>query len=163
MSWQLRTASTDDLPGIMEIETGTFGTDAWSSEAMLSDLRNPQCYYLVADRIGFPGQLDGYAGLFTPRGALEGDIQTIAVVQSARRGGLGRALMNALIGEARKRGARELFLEVRADNPGPKRLYETLGFEEIAVRVGYYHPDNVDAIVMRLAVPEPVTRPAVGR
>ena len=52
---------------------------------------------------------------------------------------------------------------MRADNPGPKFLYETLGFEEIAIRVGYYHPDNVDAIVMRLAVPEPVTRPAVGR
>ena len=147
----------------MELETGTFGTDAWSSNAMLSDLRNPQCYYLVADRVGFPGVLDGYAGLFAPRGAQEGDIQTIAVAEAARRGGLGRALMNALIREARTRGAKEVFLEVRADNPGPKRLYETLGFGEIAVRVGYYQPDAVDAIVMRLAVPDPVTRPAVGQ
>ena len=145
----------------MEIETGTFGTDAWSRDVMRSDLRNPQCYYLVADRVGFPGELDGYAGLFAPNGAQEGDIQTIAVAETARRGGLGRALMNALIGEARTRGVRELFLEVRADNPGPKRLYETLGFEQIAVRVGYYQPDNVDAIVMRLT--EPVTRPAVGK
>ena len=145
----------------MEIETGTFGTDAWSRDVMRSDLRNPQCYYLVADRVGFPGELDGYAGLFAPNGAQEGDIQTIAVAVTARRGGLGRALMNALIGEARTRGVRELFLEVRADNPGPKRLYETLGFEQIAVRVGYYQPDNVDAIVMRLT--EPVTRPAVGK
>jgi ribosomal-protein-alanine N-acetyltransferase len=71
--------------------------------------------------------------------------------------------MNALIREARTRGAKEVFLEVRADNPGPKRLYETLGFEEIAVRVGYYQPDAVDAIVMRLAVPDPVTRLAVGQ
>ena len=145
----------------MEIETGTFGTDAWSRDVMRSDLRNPQCYYLVADRVGFPGELDGYAGLFAPNGAQEGDIQTIAVAETARRGGLGRALMNALIGEARTRGVRELFLEVRADNPGPKRLYETLGFEQIAVRVGYYQPDNVDAIVMRLT--EPMTRPAVGK
>jgi N6-L-threonylcarbamoyladenine synthase len=30
---------------------------------------------------------------------------------------------------------------------------ETLGFEEIAVRVGYYQPDGVDAIVMRLDLP----------
>ncbi|QNE47907.1 ribosomal-protein-alanine N-acetyltransferase [Glaciihabitans sp. INWT7] len=163
MSWQLRVATTEDLARIMELETGTFGSDAWSSDAMLSDLRNPQCYYLVADRVGFPGELDGYAGLFAPRGALEGDIQTIAVAQTARRGGLGRALMNALIGEARKRGAKEVFLEVRADNPGPKRLYDSLGFEEIAVRVGYYQPDGVDAIVMRLDVPDPVTRPAVGQ
>lgn len=163
MTWQLRRARPDDLGRIMELETGTFGSDAWSSDAMLSDLRNQQCYYLVADRAGLPGEIDGYAGLFAPQGAHEGDIQTIAVAESARRNGLGRALMNALIAEARKRGAVEVFLEVRADNPGPKRLYEALGFEEIAVRVGYYQPDNVDAIVMRLRVPDPVTRPAVGQ
>jgi ribosomal-protein-alanine N-acetyltransferase len=163
MSWQLRRATVDDLDRIMEMETGTFGNDAWTSDGMLQDLRNPQCYYLVADRVGFPGQLDGYAGLFAPQGSHEGDIQTIAVSEKSRRGGLGRALMNALIAEARSRGAAEVFLEVRADNPGPKHLYETLGFEEIAVRVGYYQADNVDAIVMRLVVPEPVTRPAVGQ
>lgn len=147
----------------MALETGTFGTDAWSTDAMLSDLRNPQCYYLVASSVGCPGEIDGYAGLFAPKGAHEGDIQTIAVAESARRGGLGRALMNALIGEARKRGAAEVFLEVRADNPDPKRLYESLGFAEIATRVGYYQPDAVDAIVMRLAIPEPATSWAVGR
>lgn len=163
MTWLLRTATTADLGPIMQIETGTFGTDAWSSDAMLADLRNPQCYYLVADRVGAAAEIDGYGGLFAPKGAHEGDIQTIAVAATARRGGLGRALMNTLITEARKRGAAELFLEVRADNPGPKRLYETLGFAEIAVRVGYYQPDGVDAIVMRLAVPEPVTSLAVGQ
>lgn len=167
-AWKLRRAIPDDLERIMELEAGTFGGDAWSSQSMLGDLRNPQCYYLVAERVVTlpaeqPGAIDGYAGLFAPRGAQESDIQTIAVVASSRRSGLGRTLMQSLIAEARKRGSAEVFLEVRADNPGPKRLYERLGFEEIAVRVGYYQPDNVDAIVMRLAVPDPVTRPAVGR
>ena len=162
MTWQLRRATTDDLDPIMQLETGTFGNDAWTSDGMLSDLKNPQCYYLVAERVGFPGVIDGYAGLFAPEGANEGDIQTIAVAQSARRGGLGRTLMQSLIAEARKRGAAQVFLEVRADNPGAQHLYETLGFEQIAVRVAYYQPDGVDANVMRLAVPEPRTRPAVG-
>jgi len=162
VSWKLRRASVDDLEPIMELETGTFGNDAWSSDAMKSDLTNAQCYYLVAERVGFPRVIDGYAGLFAPPGAHEGDIQTIAVEESARRTGLGRALMQALIGEARKRGADEVFLEVRADNPGAKHLYHTLGFEEIAVRVAYYQPDGVDAIVMRLRIPEPRIRPAVG-
>lgn len=146
----------------MELETGTFGNDAWSSDAMRSDLANSQCFYLVAERDGFPGVIDAYAGLFAPQGAHEGDIQTIAVAEDARRSGLGRTLMQALIGEARKRGADEVFLEVRADNPGAKKLYDTLGFEEIAVRVAYYQPDGVDAIVMRLRIPEPQLRPAVG-
>jgi N6-L-threonylcarbamoyladenine synthase/ribosomal-protein-alanine N-acetyltransferase len=68
--------------------------------------------------------------------------------------------MLSLIKEARKRGAREVFLEVRADNPTAQRLYLRLGFEEIGVRPGYYQPDNVDALVMRLRIPEPVMGPA---
>lgn len=160
MSWQLRRASEEDLAAIMELETGIFGRDAWSGTSMLSELRNSQGYYLVAERVGFPGMIDGYAGLFAPHGANEGDIQTIAVVHGARRAGLGRTLMQALTAEARRRGAEELFLEVRADNPGAQHLYETLGFEEIAVRVAYYQPDGVDAIVMRLAIPQPRLEPA---
>jgi ribosomal protein S18 acetylase RimI-like enzyme len=51
--------------------------------------------------------------------------------------------------EAATRGASEIFLEVRADNPGAQALYCSFGFEEIAVRPRYYQPDDVDAIVMR--------------
>ena len=169
MTWKLRRATEADLDPIMELETSTFTSDAWSPTAMLSDLRSRHCYYLVAERLDEPAlidgavTIDGYAGLFAPEGAQEGDIQTIAVATSARRGGLGRTLMLALITEATKRGARELFLEVRADNPHAQHLYETLGFEEIAVRVAYYQPDGVDANVMRLAIEAPRLRPAVGQ
>lgn len=61
--------------------------------------------------------------------------------------------MRTLIGEARERGARELFLDVRADNPAAQALYTSLGFEQIAERPGYYQPDNVAALVMRLHIP----------
>jgi ribosomal-protein-alanine N-acetyltransferase len=162
VGWQLRAATVDDLEPIMQLETGTFGTDAWSAEAMRSDLRSPHTWYLVAEREGATREIDGYAGLLAPRGGTDGEIQTIAVAEGARRGGLGRAMMTALIGEARKRGAVQVFLEVRQDNPPARTLYDSLGFEEIAVRPNYYQPDGVDAIVMRLRVPDPVTRPAVG-
>ena len=46
---------------------------------------------------------------------------------------------------------------MRADNLGAQALYDDLGFEEIAVRTGYYQPDNVDAIVMKLSIPKPET------
>ncbi len=160
MTWQLRRATPDDLADIMALEESTFTTDAWSREAMLSDLRNPHTHYLVAATES--GAIEGYAGLFAPQGAHEADIQTIAVAGHARGAGLGRALMNMLIAEARTRGAREVFLEVRADNPGARHLYESLGFEAIATRPHYYQPDDVDAVVMRLPVPEPRLRPAVG-
>ncbi|MCU1422641.1 MAG: rimI [Microbacteriaceae bacterium] len=160
MTWELRRATPDDLADIMALEQSTFTTDAWSREAMLSDLRSPHTHYLVATTEA--GAIEGYAGLFAPQGAQEGDIQTIAVAEHARGGGLGRALMNTLIAEARNRGSREVFLEVRADNPGAQHLYESLGFVAIATRPHYYQPDDVDAIVMRLVVPDPRLRPAVG-
>jgi ribosomal-protein-alanine acetyltransferase len=156
-SWQLRRATDRDLDAIMEIERSTFVTDAWSAETMLAELTGPHGYYLVAVPVDGTDRVDGYGGLLAPRGAGEGDIQTIAVVPSARRHGLGRALMLALIGEARHRGAAEVFLEVRADNPGAQALYRALGFEEIGVRPHYYQPDGVDAIVMRLAISAPET------
>ena len=153
MVWQLRRAGVDDLESIMAIENSTFATDAWSAPLMSSELRGAHTYYLVA--LGEAGTTDGYAGLMAPRGSGQADIQTIAVVESARGRGLGRTLMNALLSEARTRGAEQVFLEVRADNPAAQHLYDSLGFEPIDVRRNYYQPDGVDAIIMRLTMPAP--------
>jgi ribosomal-protein-alanine acetyltransferase len=158
--WQLRRAAPGDLEGIMHLETSIFTSDAWSPEMMARDIADPNCHYLVAFPPDEPQHIVAYAGLLAPSGSREGDIQTIAVADEARGHGLGRTLMLSLIKEARKRGAREVFLEVRADNPTAQRLYLRLGFEEIGVRPGYYQPDNVDALVMRLRIPEPVMGPA---
>lgn len=160
MAWLLRTATLDDLDAIMRLETSTFDTDAWSRESMRAELNNNNARYLVAVQQERPEAIAGYAGLLAPRRSEQADIQTIAVAPAARRTGLGRALMNALIAEAAGRGAREVFLEVRADNPAAKSLYDDLGFEGLGVRKGYYQPDNVDAIVMRLTVPTPTIEPA---
>lgn len=161
MAWLMRRAGLDDLDAIMGIEVSTFDTDAWSPRAMASELDNPHTYYLVA--LADDGDdIQGYAGLLSPRGAPQADIQTIAVAESARRKGLGRAMMLQLMTEARQRGASEVFLEVRADNPGAQTLYEQLGFEAIAVRPRYYQPDGVDAVVMRHALETPRASLAIG-
>ena len=162
MAWQLRTATVDDLDGIMAIEHAVFPTDAWSRESMRSELASPHGYYLVAFDQGDPDRFVGYAGLLAPRGSHQSDIQSLAVVESARRRGLARTMVQALVDEARQRGAREVFLEVRVDNPGAQALYASLGFERLGLRKGYYQPDNVDGISMRLTVPTPKTSPAVG-
>ncbi|HEV7955960.1 MAG: rimI [Microbacteriaceae bacterium] len=160
MSWQLRRATAGDLDAIMHLETSVFANDAWSRESMRGELSNPQCHYLVAFRPQTPEAVEGYAGLFAPKGTHQGDVQTIAVAESSRRAGLGRLLVQTLLVEAHDRGAREVFLEVRADNPGAQSLYESLGFKEIAVRVAYYQPDGMDAVVMRLVIEQPKAAPA---
>ena len=162
MSWQLRRATPDDLAAIMTIETSEFANDAWSSDMMSAELNDTNGYYVIAHPVGEPTQVKAYAGLRAPFRSAQADIQTIAVAPDARRHGIGRALMNALMVEARDRGAHELFLEVHDDNPAAQRLYDSLAFDRIAVRPNYYQPDGVDAIVMRLTIPEPKLSPAVG-
>ena len=150
MALALRVATPDDLGAIMKLETSTFESDAWSAESMSSELASAHTYYLFAFDPATPDALAGYGGLLAPRGSGEADIQTLAVAPSARRQGLGRTLVSALLAEAAARGAGEVFLEVRADNPNARALYDSLGFEQIAVRAKYYQPDGVDAQVMRV-------------
>ena len=150
MTFAVRVATRDDLGAIMELETATFESDAWSTESMSSELASEHTRYLYAFDQATPDALAGYGGLLAPQGSGEADIQTLAVAPSARRRGLGRTLVTALLAEAAARGAAEVFLEVRADNPNARALYDSLGFEQIAVRAKYYQPDGVDAQVMRV-------------
>jgi ribosomal-protein-alanine N-acetyltransferase len=150
MTWQLRPANDGDLAPIMALEDAIYPDDAWSTENMARELTGEHTYYLVA--IGDDGAIDAYAGLLAPLGTGQGDIQTVTVAPRARRQGLARTLMLALIDEARRRGAEELFLEVRADNESAQALYTDLGFETVAVRKRYYK-GGMDALSMRLSVP----------
>lgn len=143
----LRTATADDLGAIMALERASFPTDAWSETLMAAELSSPHGRYVVDVEAG---RLAGYGGVRVVQGAADADIQTIAIAEHARGTGRGRALLHALLAAARERGAREVFLEVRADNPVAESLYVSEGFTEIARRPRYYQPDDVDAVVMRL-------------
>lgn len=150
MTWQLRRATAGDLDALMALEDEIYPDDAWSSENMAAELSGDHTYYLVA--IDDDDAIAAYAGLLAPLGTGQGDIQTITVAPRARRQGLARTLMLQLINEARRRGADELFLEVRVDNESAQALYRELGFEPVSVRKGYYR-GGVDALSMKLTVP----------
>lgn len=143
----LRDARPDDLDAIMAIEQRSFPTDAWSRDTMASELASPHGRYLVDER---GGAIVGYGGVRALQGGADADIQTIALLAEVRGQGRGRGLLRALLQAAADRGALEVFLEVRADNPPAEGLYRAEGFEEIGRRPRYYQPDDVDAIVMRL-------------
>ena len=141
----LRTLTISDASVIQSMEQAVFGSDAWSMGTIEDELSHPFSYYRGID----DGGLIAYAGLrAAPHDALQGDIQTIAVSDEHRGQGLGRRLLLDLMDEAHRRGVRELFLEVRADNPAAIALYESVGFRQIDRRAGYYQPDRVDAVVM---------------
>jgi [ribosomal protein S18]-alanine N-acetyltransferase len=134
-----------DVEDVAVLERQIFGPTAWTAEAFWSELAAPDRWYAVLDD---GGALLGYAGVMVT--GAEADVQTIAVSPTAQGGGLGRLLLDALIRQARRRGATSLLLEVRADNAAALGLYRARGFERIAIRRGYYEPGDADAHVMRL-------------
>ncbi|HEV7742075.1 MAG TPA: ribosomal protein S18-alanine N-acetyltransferase [Pseudolysinimonas sp.] len=145
----MRRATPDDLDAVMALETAIYPDDAWSSATMAAELANPYGHYLV--ETGEDDAIVAYAGLLAPLGTGQGDIQTVTVAPEARRQGLARRLLSTLIDEARRRGAEELFLEVRVDNEAAQALYRELGFEELSVRKSYYG-QGIDALTMKLKV-----------
>lgn len=82
----------------------------------------------------------------------EAEILTIAVARGARRGGLGRRLMDAVLRHLHHLRAEALFLEVDETNAPAIALYRRLGFREVGRRANYYDGSDgrrSSALVMR--------------
>jgi len=68
----------------------------------------------------------------------EAEILTVAVARAARRRGLGRKMMDAVLSRLHALRAEALFLEVDETNLAALGLYRKLGFREVGRRDGYY-------------------------
>ena len=68
----------------------------------------------------------------------EVELLLIAVDPVHRGQGFGALLIEAAVGDARRRGASELFLEVRENNADARRLYSRAGFADVGRRADYY-------------------------
>ena len=119
-------------------------SDPWSENSVASELNNPLSLWLVA----LDGErLAGYVGSQTVMD--ESDMMNLAVHPDYRCQGIGSRLVDELIKELKKIGSQRLTLEVRVSNEPAKRLYDELGFSEIAVRKRYYSHPKEDALILR--------------
>jgi ribosomal-protein-alanine N-acetyltransferase len=128
---------------VLPLEEDLFGSEKWSGAMFWNELAQRNFYIVAVDEGG--GVL-GYAGLAAQPD--EAWVQNIAVRKSAQRQGVGRALLEALLGEAARLKIRQTLLEVAVDNAPAQRLYATYDFEPVGIRRGYYQPSNTDALVM---------------
>lgn len=101
------------------------------------------------------GRIIAYGVLMLGPG--EAQLLNLSVVPDARREGFGRMLLAQFLVDARRLGAEQIFLEVRAGNKAAIGLYETSGFTAVGRRIAYYPPTHPqapreDALVMRRAL-----------
>lgn len=82
----------------------------------------------------------------------EAHVLTLGIGFSWQNQGLGRKMLLHLIELSGKYQAKFVLLDVRESNTGAANLYRRLGFQQIAVRKGYYPAmcEREDALVMKL-------------
>lgn len=85
----------------------------------------------------------------------QAEIESIGVAPDFQRRGIGRALLDALIGELTLRGVTEVWLEVRESNGGATALYRSAGFVLSGRRRGYYRDPEEDAEIYSLQLGSP--------
>ena len=139
--------TTTDLARAYEIETRAHAFP-WSEKTFASNQGERYLNYRL--RVG-----DVMAAFAITQVVLdEATLFNIAVDPAWQRQGLGRQLLEHLIGELEKRGVSTLWLEVRASNTAAIALYESLGFNEATIRRNYYPTaqGREDAIIMALPI-----------
>jgi len=139
----MRATCATDAAALAAIHGAAFPpSEAWEEEAFRLQLGLP----------GVFGLIDAAGGMVLARVAdEEAEVLTLAVVPVSRRHGLGGALLDAALREARDRGARAMFLEVSEANQTARRRYAEAGFVEVGRRRRYY-ADGADALLLRAAL-----------
>jgi ribosomal-protein-alanine N-acetyltransferase len=135
--------AVSDLDQVLDIERASFPTP-WTRAAF--------CYEIEQNKVARCTVLRGRRGIV---GYLslweighEIHITNLAVHPEWRRRGVARQLLGAALIEGVARGVTLAFLEVRPSNTRALALYESLGFQVIGRRNGYYFDTGEDALVM---------------
>lgn len=85
-------------------------------------------------------------------GAGESHLLNLCMRRDQQGRGLGRLLLRSCLDGVKNMGAQMVFLEVRPSNQVAIALYESVGFNEIGLRKGYYPAaiGHEDALVLAL-------------
>ena len=146
----LRRAVLEDVPALAALEAACF-THPWTPAQVHEEVaRVPPDMVLVLEGPGSPGGAPaGIRAYCSFRLVLdEMHVMNLAVDPGFRRHGLARRLLAFAMARAARAGARRALLELRAGNREALALYESLGFERLGLRRGYYGEPTEDALVL---------------
>lgn len=146
--------SEHDLLEVVQIEEQS-GLSRWGWAAYYAELQGANRDLMLVARPSRSSIVEytpiaGYIVARETAGELH--INNVAVRVEFRRRGIGGALLDRVLNEARRRRANAAFLEVRSANHAAQALYEKSGFRAIARRANYYTDPQEDAVVMSLVL-----------
>ncbi len=147
---QIRKMYESDIPAIVAHE-GVIFPDPWSKVAFLYTLDFAGGGGFVAEFSSAEAsktemEIIGYACYYSAAG--ETHLTNIAVMESYRRKGVAKRLLEAIFAEAHAADSEAVFLEVRESSSGAQKLYIKNGFSELYRRKRYYSNPTEDAIVL---------------
>ena len=152
---RLRPMNLADVPAVAAVERASYAFP-WS-EGVFRDCVRVGYFCRVIEAAG---EVGGYGILSC--GAGEAHILNICVRNDLRSSGVGRRLMHYLLDRARELHMQDVFLEVRPSNTVAIKLYESLGFNRVGLRKGYYQAatGREDAHVYKLMLKPAVSIPS---
>lgn len=133
----------EHLAAVAVIEQESFSVP-WSYEVFLEIAENPISYFYVA--VNDENKICGFCGMYLID--RESQILNIAVSNTHRNRGIGRALLQKMIDDSITLGAESILLEVRESNRAARNLYENFGFDFCGKRKNYYTNPTEDALVL---------------
>lgn len=162
----IRDATPDDLPAIRDIYNDAVANTTAIWNETIVDLENRMKWFSDRQKSGYPvlvaiagdGTVAGYASFGDWR-AFDGYRHTVEhsvyVEKNQRGGGIGKALMLALIERATALGKHVMVAGIEAGNTGSIRLHEKLGFtitgemKEVGTKFGRW----LDLTFMQIILP----------
>jgi [ribosomal protein S18]-alanine N-acetyltransferase len=150
MSRRVEALSRSTAGPISLLHQACFPEDPWDAEAIAQIMKIPGFF----GQIGWEGEAPAGFALGLALGE-EAEIAALGVGPAHRRWGMGGAILDAMCGEARSRGADRVLLEVAIDNAAARALYAGRGFTVIGCRRDYYYRGDrrVDALILRAELP----------
>lgn len=133
-----------DLDGVLEVEGESF-TNPWTRDMYAWELQNRAVCHIYVVRTA-ECRVAGFCAFWLVFDEIH--INNFALRPQYRSHGYGTALMQHVLDEARRLGARRATLEVRAGNAGARRLYERFGFYVAGTRRSYYANPVEDALIL---------------
>ena len=119
-----RPANIDDLNALVTLENEVFAYDQLSRNSFAKFIKSKNDLWVIS--IG--EQLAGYILILKRKGSQKIRIYSLAISPHFQGQGIGRKLLEFALSQVDVKNTQSIRLEVKVDNVGAIKLYESLGF-----------------------------------